>query len=92
MGRYAASSTYLTEPYVAAVLPHGLHVTPKLFNLERVTDLTLLERVFSLEYLIQQFGDRIRDDFRSSFIRVHDFGNNAGIMAAQKRKRFPVPL
>jgi asparagine synthase (glutamine-hydrolysing) len=82
MRRYAASSLYLTKPYVTAVLPHGLQVTPKLFRLERVADETHVARILSLEYLLQQFAGRICDDFQNSSVRVHRFADSPGMAAA----------
>jgi hypothetical protein len=65
MRRYAADPLYLRKPYVNAVLPHGAQVTAKLFRLERVIDPEQMNRILSLEYLVQQLGGRVRDDFRS---------------------------
>ena len=71
MRRYAASSLYLTQPYVAAVLPHGLQIMSKLFRMEKIVDAAHLARILSLEYLSQQFASRVCDDFRTSAVRVH---------------------
>jgi hypothetical protein len=85
MRRYAASSLYLTEPYVTAVLPYGLQVMPKLFRMEKIVDIAHIARILSLEYLIQQFAGRVGDDFQNSPIQVH-YSTNSG-KTAESGKR-----
>jgi asparagine synthase (glutamine-hydrolysing) len=70
MRRHAASSIYLGKPYVNAVLPHGVQVTPKLFRLERVADPEQMVRILSLEYLVQQLAGRVRDEFQNPAIPI----------------------
>jgi hypothetical protein len=70
MRRHAAPSLYLTKPYVAAVLPRGAQITSRLFRLERVADPEQMARLLSLEYLIQQFAGRVRDDFLNPPVRA----------------------
>jgi hypothetical protein len=83
MRRFAVSSIYLTEPYVTAVLPHDIQVTSKLFQLERVEDTRHVTRILSLEYLLQQFAGKVRDDFQSSSIRTHRSASGAGSATAR---------
>jgi asparagine synthase (glutamine-hydrolysing) len=85
--RYATHSRYLATPYVSAVLPHGAQVTSRLFRLEHVNDPRQMTRILSLEYLIQQLGGRVCDDFRSSQARTHFVAERAESAAVQR----PVP-
>jgi hypothetical protein len=55
---------YLRAEYRAAALPGGVEVMRALFQLDRVADPGQLARILTLEYLIAQFADRIRIDFR----------------------------
>jgi asparagine synthase (glutamine-hydrolysing) len=55
---------YLRAEYRAAALPGGVEVMRALFQLDRVADPDQLARILTLEYLIAQFADRIRIDFR----------------------------
>ena len=71
MQRYAADSLYLRKPYVNAVLPHGMPVTAKLFRVERVVNPVHMNRILSLEYLVQQLADRVRGDFDIPASRTH---------------------
>lgn len=70
MRRHAAPPIYLTKPYLEAVLPHGAEITSRLFRLERVADPEQMTRILSLEYLLWQYADRIRDEFSSLSIRL----------------------
>jgi asparagine synthase (glutamine-hydrolysing) len=51
---------YLTPVYVNAVLPDGLQEMQAFFRPDRVRDLGQLARIFSLEYLLRQFGHQVR--------------------------------
>jgi hypothetical protein len=70
MRRYAACPIYLEQPYVNSVLPRGTQITPSLFRLERVADPYQMARILTLEYLLQQFAGRVRDDFRKPVSRI----------------------
>jgi asparagine synthase (glutamine-hydrolysing) len=53
---------YLRKAYRDAALPGGVQVMNALFQLDRVADPAQLARILSLEYLIRQFGGRVRLD------------------------------
>jgi hypothetical protein len=51
---------YLATAYRNAVLPGGPEIVQRLFRLERVRDPEQFGRILSLEYLLRQFGTRVR--------------------------------
>jgi asparagine synthase (glutamine-hydrolysing) len=53
---------YLAPTYVNAVLPDGVQAMRSFFRLDRVGDPAQLARILSLEYLVRQFGHRLRFD------------------------------
>jgi hypothetical protein len=52
----------LRPAYRDAALPGGVQVMNALFQLDRVADPAQLARILSLEYLLRQFGGRVRLD------------------------------
>ncbi len=54
---------YLAGRYRDAVLPRGTAIARRLFRLDRVADPLQYARILSLEYLLCQFGGRIKVDF-----------------------------
>ena len=54
---------YLGPQYRDAVLPRGIIISRRLFQLERVADQLQYARILSLEYIAQYFGDRVRIEF-----------------------------
>jgi hypothetical protein len=54
---------YMASRYRDAVLPGGITVPRRLFRLERVGDPLQYTRILSLEYVLRQFGSRVRVDF-----------------------------
>jgi len=56
-------SVYLTSPYREAVLPEGITISRRLFQLDRVADPLQYGRILSLEYALHHFGGRLTVDF-----------------------------
>jgi len=54
---------YLARPYRKAALPAENLYMRHLFYLDRIADAEQLARILSLEYVLHQFGDRIRLQF-----------------------------
>jgi asparagine synthase (glutamine-hydrolysing) len=54
---------YLACPYRQAVLPGGVVILRRLFELNRVRDDEQFARVLSLEYALRWFGSRVKADF-----------------------------
>jgi hypothetical protein len=54
---------YMASRYRDAVLPGGITVPRRLFRLDRVGDPLQYTRILSLEYVLRQFGSRVRVDF-----------------------------
>jgi hypothetical protein len=55
--------TYLASRYRDAVLPGGITISQRLFRLNHVTDPLQYTRILSLEYVLCQFGGRVKVDF-----------------------------
>jgi len=53
----------LASRYREAVLPGGIAVSRRLFQLDRVSDPLQYARILSLEYALCQFGGRVKVDF-----------------------------
>ncbi len=81
MRRYATHSQLLGKAYVDAVLPDGAQVMSRLFRLEQANDPRQLTRILSLEYLIQQLGERVCSDFQVPRMRMHAAAKRGGAMA-----------
>jgi hypothetical protein len=56
-------SVYLSSPYRDAVLPGGVVISRRLFQLDRVADELQYARILSLEYALRQFDGRIKVEF-----------------------------
>ena len=56
-------SVYLASPYRDALLPGGIAILRRLFQLDRVVDQEQHQRILSLEYALRQFGRRVKVDF-----------------------------
>jgi asparagine synthase (glutamine-hydrolysing) len=54
---------YLTSLYADAVLPDGIAILRRLFQLDRVVDQLQYARILSLEYALRYFSGRVRVDF-----------------------------
>ncbi|MGE0258279.1 MAG: hypothetical protein AB7H71_12650 [Alphaproteobacteria bacterium] len=89
MRRYATQSQYLGKAYVNAALPNGVQVTPRLFRLEHINDPNQMTRILTLEYLIQQFGDRICGDFRGLRLQTPVPANRADAAARKPAPAVP---
>jgi asparagine synthase (glutamine-hydrolysing) len=53
-------SPYISNRYVDQVLPGGIEVMRSLFQVQQLRDPIQATRIFTLEYLIRQFGSRAR--------------------------------
>jgi hypothetical protein len=56
-------SVYLSSPYRDAVLPGGVVISRRLFQLDRVADELQYARILSLEYALRRFDGRIKVEF-----------------------------
>ena len=56
-------SVYLSSPYRDAVLPGGVVISRRLFQLDQVADELQYARILSLEYTLRQFDGRIKVEF-----------------------------
>jgi asparagine synthase (glutamine-hydrolysing) len=54
---------YLASRYRDAVFPGGIAISRRLFRIDRVADQLQYARILSLEYLLCQFGGRVKVDF-----------------------------